>query len=113
MLLRNCVIAVGLAAASLGVAQAQSGDPGLPPMPLAMLEKQGELQRVDVARSLVWISGAAYKLGKNARAYVGSRPLTDLRDLQLGARVGFMDDGQGNLTTFWAQQASHGSEENR
>ncbi|MCB1909605.1 MAG: hypothetical protein KDH15_19770 [Rhodocyclaceae bacterium] len=108
-MLSKHVIAFGLAAALLGGAQVQANDAGLPPIPLGMLEKQGNVQRIDAARSMVWISGSAYKIGKTTRAYVGSRPLTDLRDLKIGAPVGYMDDGQGNLTTFWAQQQSTGT----
>lgn len=98
----NRIVALAIALIAFGgPVQAQQGEQ-LPPIPLSMMEQQGKLERVDVARSLVWISGASYRVTEATRAFAGSQRVHDLRELVVGSQVGFMDDNNGSLLTLWS-----------
>lgn len=101
----NAFVSVAIAVAIVsGPAFAQQGGDVLPPIPASMMEMQGRLNRVDPARSTVWINGKPYKVTANTMAFVGSDRAEDLREMAIGSPVGFMDDGNGNLLTLWVEQ---------
>lgn len=86
-------------AGSLQAAMAQ--DDGVPPLPRHMIEQTGTLSRVDVARRMVWIGNKPYKVAPETKAYVGSRPMQDLRQLQVGHEMAFTAGAGGTLTALW------------
>ena len=92
-----CCATALLLAQSLAHAQ-DSGDPPLPP---SMLEVQGNVTRVDIARSTIWIGRREFRFSEDTEAYVGNRRVTDLRDILVGSEVGYLAE-DGDLKTFWA-----------
>ncbi len=93
-------VGVGLAL-SIGAVQAQVGNrEGASVLRSVDVERQGVLQRVEVERYRVWISGTAYQFTQATQAYIGGTRVYDLAQLVPGARVQYADDGKGRLTAM-------------
>lgn len=96
-LIRAMSAIISLIAAQIAVAQVD----GAPPLPRHLIEQVGTLGRVDVARRMVWIENKPYKVSLKTQAYVGSRPMQDIRELIVGRELAFTVGAGGTLDALW------------